>query len=84
MNSSGDIPETGAADVIDFRSIVSGYAGCIDCPPESPGYKELRQIRLLHAEVRERPLTNAEVRRLRDYRARLLLAQEHALAPRVP
>jgi hypothetical protein len=68
----------------EFRSYASSYAGCIDRPPESPRYKELRQIRLLLAEARQRPLTNAEVQRLRDYRERLLLAQELALAPRIP
>ena len=54
---------------------------CIDRPPETPAYKDYRKIlRLFDRAKRGEAITDEEIQRLREYRDRLLLADEIARA----
>ena len=82
------------------QSGTSDYAGGTEHPPETPAYKEAKEIRLLLAEAKRAHKAIAEAspeergpieaflsdaeRRLRAYHGRLRRSDELALSPKIP
>jgi hypothetical protein len=68
-----------------WRSQRTSTLPCIDRPPETPAYKEHREIlRLFGRAKRGEAITDEEIQLLREYRDRLLSADAIAHARRNP